>query len=64
MGTERYTVVIEWDPEEELFVATVPTLSVGSYGATRREALDNTKEAAELTIDGLKKTGQPVPTAG
>jgi len=57
----RYTVIIEWDAEEKLFIATIPALSVGSYGATRKKALDNIKEAAEVTIEGLKATGQPVP---
>ncbi len=57
----RYTVVVEWDQEEEMYIATIPALSVGSYGTTRREALDKIKEAAEVTIEGLKATGQPVP---
>ncbi len=57
----RYTVVLEWDPEEELYVATLPALSAGSYGVTRDEALAKIKEAAEVTIEGLKETGQPIP---
>ncbi len=57
----RYTVVLEWDPEEDLYVATLPALSVGSYGETRDEALAKIKEAAEVTIEGLKETGQPIP---
>ena len=40
MGTTRYTVVIEWDDEEELYIATIPALSVGSYGVSRNEALE------------------------
>ena len=61
MGNIRYTVVLEWDPEEELYVATIPVLSVASYGTTRDEAMEKIKEAAEVTIEGLKITGQPVP---
>lgn len=61
MGDVRYTVVIEWDPEEKLYIATIPALSVGSYGDTRQEAFEKIKEAAEVTIEGLKATGQPVP---
>ena len=57
----RYTVIIEWDPEENLYVATLPALSVGSYGETRDEALVKITEAAEVTIEGLKETGQPIP---
>jgi predicted RNase H-like HicB family nuclease len=57
----RYTVVLEWDPEEDLYVATLPALSIGSYGETRDEALEMIKEAAEVTIEGLKETGQLIP---
>ena len=61
MAKVRYTVVVEWDREAELYVATIPALSVGSYGATRQETMCKIREAAELTIEGLKATGQPVP---
>ena len=61
MGKVRYTVIVEWDSEERLYVATLPALSVGSYGSTREEAMDKIKEAAEVTIEGLKATGEPVP---
>ena len=61
MAKVKYTVITEWDPEEELYVATIPALSVGSYGATPQEALDKITEAAEVTVDGLRATGQPVP---
>jgi predicted RNase H-like HicB family nuclease len=60
MGKARYTVVLEWDPEEEFYIATMPALSVGSYGATEAEALDQVREAAEVTIEGLKATGQRI----
>ena len=39
MGRIGYTTIVEWDPEESLFVATIPALSVGSYGQTRQEAM-------------------------
>ena len=61
MDTARYTVVIEWDDEEELYIATVPALSVGSYGVSKDEALAKIKEAAEVTIEGLKAHNLPVP---
>jgi predicted RNase H-like HicB family nuclease len=52
---------LEWDPKDEQYVATIPALSVGSYGATTEEALENVREAAEVTVEGLKATRQPVP---
>lgn len=57
----RYTVVLEWDEEERLFVATVPALSISTYGETRGEALEKAKEAITVTVEGLRKVGQPIP---
>ena len=64
MGIARYTVVIEWDQEEELYIATIPALSVGSYGVSMDEALAKIREAAEVTIEGLKAHSLPVPQGG
>ena len=61
MGKVRYTVIIEWDPEEKLYIATIPALSIGSYGDTVDEAMVMIQEAAEVTIEGLKGDGQPIP---
>jgi predicted RNase H-like HicB family nuclease len=59
MSIVRYSVVLEWDEEEQLFVASVPALSVSTYGETRDEALANAREAIAVTLDGLQATGQP-----
>ncbi len=56
-----YSVVVEWDPEEELYVASIAALSVSTYGESRREALGKAKEAIEVTLDGLRAIGQPIP---
>lgn len=57
----RYTVVIEWDLEEKVYVATVPAFPLSTYGETREEALEKVKEAIAITIEGLQSVGQPVP---
>ena len=61
MDNIRYTVVIEWDSEEKLYIATVPVLSIGSYGETIDEATEMVRESAGVTIEGIKADGQPVP---
>ena len=61
IGTVRYSVVIDWDDEEKLYVATVPALSVSTYGETREEALTQAREAITVTIEGLRDVGQPIP---
>jgi predicted RNase H-like HicB family nuclease len=61
MGNVRYSVVLDWDEVEELYVVTVPALSIGTYGETREEAIEKAKEAIIVTIEGLREVGQPVP---
>jgi predicted RNase H-like HicB family nuclease len=61
MGKLAYTVVTEWDREEDLFIATIPALSVATYGATRGDAMEKAHEAAQVTVEGLRAIGQPVP---
>ena len=57
----RYTVAIEWDPQDKVYVANVPALPVSTFGETREEALERVKEAITVTIEGLQSIGQPVP---
>ncbi len=57
----RYSVVLDWDEEEKLFVASVPALAVSTYGESRDEALEKAREAIVVTIEGLRAIGQPVP---
>ena len=61
MPKVRYSVVVEWDPEEDLYVASVPALSVSTFGGSREEALERVKEAIMVTVEGLKAIGQPIP---
>ena len=57
----RYTVVIDWEPEEQVYVATVPALAVSTYGETHEEALRMAREAIDVTVEGLRSLGQPIP---
>ena len=61
MGKVRYSIVIEWDPIEEVYIATVPALSVATQGKTWAEARANAEEAIQVTVEGLQAIGQPVP---
>jgi predicted RNase H-like HicB family nuclease len=61
MGNVHYSVMLDWDEAEELFVDTVPALSIGTYGETREEAVEKAKEAIIVTIEGLREVGQPIP---
>lgn len=61
MGSFRYSVVLEWDETESVFVATVPALSIGTYGETRLKAIEKAREAIAVTIEGLRELSQPIP---
>ncbi|CAN5886458.1 hypothetical protein BH23GEM7_BH23GEM7_36400 [soil metagenome] len=57
----KYRVWIEQD-EDGMFVADVPSLpGCISQGRTRKEALDNIREATELYLGSLDAHGDPVP---
>jgi predicted RNase H-like HicB family nuclease len=61
MGSVRYSVVVDWDEAEKLFVATVPALSVSTSGETREEVMKMVREAIAVTVEGLRAIGQLVP---
>lgn len=57
----KYRVIVEQD-ELGIFVVSVPSLpSCISQGKTRKEALENIKDAMSGYIESLKKHGEPIP---
>ncbi|MCA1606296.1 MAG: type II toxin-antitoxin system HicB family antitoxin, partial [Acidobacteria bacterium] len=43
MAVQQFSVIVEWDAEDEAWVTHVPTLDhLSTYGETRQAALDNT----------------------
>ena len=58
----RFRVLLERD-EDGVYVAKVPELpGCISQGRTRKEALENVKEAIEAYLESLKKHGEPIPS--
>ncbi len=56
--TLHYGVVLE-DGEDGWVVARVPSLpGVVTQGRTREEAISNTREAIELTLEDMKERGE------
>jgi predicted RNase H-like HicB family nuclease len=59
----RYHVLLEWDPEDHVWVTFVPALNdLSTFGETREEALANTQEAIEGYLEAAAKEGIVVPT--
>jgi predicted RNase H-like HicB family nuclease len=62
MVARRFKVLIEWDPEAQVWVTYVPVLDhLSTYGETREEALENTREAILGYLEAAAKEGIPVP---
>jgi predicted RNase H-like HicB family nuclease len=58
----KYTIIIE-KGNESGYVAYVPALKgCVSQGKTKRETIENIKEAMEVYIEALLEDGLPVPT--
>ena len=62
MKVYNYPVIIEYDPEEDVYLADCPVLA-GCYsdGKTYEEALANIKDAIKLCIESRLAVGDPVP---
>ena len=62
MITRQYKVLLEWDPEDEIWVSYVPDLNfLSTYGDTREEAVANTREAILGYFEAAEKEGLPIP---
>lgn len=56
--SQHFQVVLEWDPEDEVWVTQVPALNfLSTFGDTREEALANTREAIEGYFEAAAKEG-------
>jgi predicted RNase H-like HicB family nuclease len=58
----RYTMIIEWDPRDDIFVVTVPELNgCRTHGNTYEEAVQQGQEAIESWRDAVRGWGHDVP---
>jgi predicted RNase H-like HicB family nuclease len=50
----HYTVIIQWDEEDQIFVVSLPEWGSGckTHGATYEEAAKNAQEVLELLMEG------------
>ena len=62
MIVRHFKVLIEYAPEDMAWVTYVPALdNLSTYGETREEALENTKEAILGYLEAAEKEGIQVP---
>ena len=59
---DHYSMLIQWDPIDQIYVATVPELpGCMTHGKTYEEAVRQCKDAIETWIEGSKELGLPIP---
>lgn len=61
--TQHFQVLLEWDPEDRVWVTHVPALNaLSTFGDTREEALANTREAIQGYFEAAAKEGIALPS--
>jgi predicted RNase H-like HicB family nuclease len=62
MSTRQFKVLLEWDADDQVWVTYVPALDfLSTFGATRDEAVENTREAILGYLEAAAKEGIAVP---
>ena len=62
MNPNHYSMTIQWDPRDNIYVVTVPELpGCRTHGRTYAEAIKNAQEVIELCIEDAQKAVEPIP---
>jgi predicted RNase H-like HicB family nuclease len=62
IGQLHYSMILEWDPRDRIYVVTVPELpGCMTHGATREEAVRQGQDAIEGWIESAQADGWTVP---
>ncbi|HCI79844.1 MAG TPA: hypothetical protein DHW02_09145 [Ktedonobacter sp.] len=62
MNPEHYSLLIQWDEEDNIYVVTVPELpGCRTHGKTYDEAIKNALEVIELWLETAKDLGWSIP---
>ena len=65
MAARHFKVLLEFDPDDNVWVTYVPALdNISTFGESREAALENTRELILGYIEAAKKEGLPVPADG
>lgn len=60
-GKMAYTVVVHFDPEDDIYYATIPTLGIVTQGESYNEAFLMAEDAITGWLHVARKHGEPVP---
>ena len=60
--TRHYSMLLEWDPSDDIYVVTVPELpGCHTHGETLAEAVQQGQEVIELWLETMQELGRPIP---
>lgn len=59
---EHYSMVIRWDPRDDIYVVDVPEFpGCRTHGKTYEQAINNALEVIEMWIEDAQESGEPIP---
>jgi len=59
----HFKVLVEYDPSEGVWVTSVPSVNwLSTYGDSREQALEETRDAIVGYFEAAAKAGMPVPS--
>lgn len=62
MNPHHYSLVIQWDDEDGIYIVTVPELpGAKTHGKTYEEAIKNALEVIELWLEVALQEGKAIP---
>ncbi|MGD1909631.1 MAG: type II toxin-antitoxin system HicB family antitoxin [Rivularia sp. (in: cyanobacteria)] len=62
----RYSMIIQWSDEDQLFLVTIPEFSERvimpcTHGKTREEAIRSGEEVIEMYLEAWEESGESIP---
>lgn len=66
MKMNRYSMIIQWSDEDQLFLVTIPEFSDRvlmpcTHGKTREDAIRNGEEVIEMYLEAWEANGESIP---
>lgn len=66
MKMNRYSMIIQWSDEDQLFLVTIPEFSDRvlmpcTHGKTREDAIRNGEEVIEMYVEAWEANGESIP---
>lgn len=61
MKKSHYSVVIQWSPEDQVYVVTLPEWGAHTHGETYEEAARNAQEVLDMLMETEAEDGRTLP---